>query len=154
MIHKTSIIESEFIGEGTNIWAFSHISKGARIGKNCTIGEGVHIGPNVVIGDNCKIQNHALIYEGVTIGSNVFIGPNVVTTNDLHPRAYGSWDIVKTTIENYVSIGANSTVLCGINIKKGSMIGAGSVVAKDVPTYSLFLGNPAIFIRKIDKRYE
>tara|TARA_B100002019_G_scaffold17094_1_gene13416 strand:- start:1725 stop:2189 length:465 start_codon:yes stop_codon:yes gene_type:complete len=154
MIHNTSIIESKNIGEGTNIWAFSHISKGASIGKNCTIGEGVHIGPNVVIGDNCKIQNHALIYEGVKIGNNVFIGPNVVTTNDLHPRALGKWDIVNTEIQDFVSIGANSTILCGIKLEEGCMVAAGSVVVKDVPTYSLVLGNPACYVKKIDRRYE
>ena len=81
-IHKTSIIETNNIGDDSKIWAFSHICEGVFIGKNCTIGEGVHIGPNVVIGDNCKIQNHSLIYEGVTIEDNVFIGPNTVTTND------------------------------------------------------------------------
>ena len=91
MIHETAIVDDCTIGEGTKIWAFSHISSGAVIGNNCVIGEGVHIGPKVVIGNNCKIQNHSILYEGVQLGNNVFIGPNVVTTNDFRPSVEGDW---------------------------------------------------------------
>jgi len=144
-IHSSSIIESQDIGEGTVIWAFSHISKGASIGKNCTIGEGVHIGDNVKIGDNCKIQNHSLIYEGVTIEDDVFIGPNVITTNDLYPRAFGEWNerFAETLIKRGSGVGANSTIVCGVTLGEFCMIAAGSVVVDDVMNQSLVKGNPA-----------
>lgn len=150
-IHETSIIDDNVqIGEGTKIWAFSHVMSNVKIGKNVVIGEHVHIGKNVVIGDNCKIQNGALIYEGLTIGNNVFIGPGVVTTNDIIPRATGSWEdrFRKTYIKDNVSIGANSTIICGIIIEENSLIGAGSVVTKNVETNVVVVGNPAKFLRK------
>jgi UDP-2-acetamido-3-amino-2,3-dideoxy-glucuronate N-acetyltransferase len=151
--HEMSIIETDDIGSGTKIWAFSHISKGVKIGKNCTIGEGVHVGPNVAIGDNVKIQNHSLIYEGVTIEDDVFIGPNVVTTNDFYPRI--SWDksdknrFRKTTIKRGSNIGANVTIVCGVTINENALVGAGSVVTKDVEKNNLVFGNPAKFVRLI-----
>ena len=147
--HVTSIIETIDIGEGTTIWAFSHVSKGASIGKNCTIEEGVHIGDNVKIGDNCKIQNHSLIYEGVTIEDDVFLGPNVITTNDLYPRAYGEWNerFSETLIKRGAGIGANSTIICGVTLGEFCMIAAGSVVTSDVMNQSLSRGNPARHIR-------
>ncbi len=144
--HETAIIDvNTEIGEGTKIWAFSHISEGAKIGKNCMIGEGVHIGANVVIGDNCKVQNHSLIYEGVTLEDDVFIGPNVITTNDLYPRAFGKWDhrFKKTLVKKGTGVGANSTTVCGVTLGEFSMIAAGSVVANDVMDHSLVKGNPA-----------
>ena len=150
MLHPTAIIESNDIGEGTNVWAFTHISKGAKIGKDCTIGENVYIGTNVVIGDRCRIQNGALIYEGVTIGNDVLIAPGVVTTNDYFPELpVGDWSgrFRKTIIGNNVSIGANSTILCGIKIEDGTMIGAGSVVVKPTEKNGVYFGNPAKFNR-------
>lgn len=150
-IHPTALIETESIGEGTKIWAFAHICKNATIGKNCIIGEGVYIGPNVVIGDRCKIQNHSLIYEGVTIEDEVFIGPNVVTTNDNFPRAVGDWAhrFRKTLFKKSASICANSTIVCGVVIGTNAMVGAGSVVTKDIKDNYLAYGNPARHIRKI-----
>ena len=145
MIHQTAIVETDQIGNNTKIWAFSHICRGAKIGKNCVIGEGVYIGPNVVIGDNVKIQNHSLIYEGVKVENDVFIGPNVVTTNDIYPRSNGDWKdrFRKTLICRGASIGANSAILCGTTIGSRSLVGAGSVVTKNIPEYSLVYGNPA-----------
>ena len=145
--HKTAIVETEDIGYGTKIWAFSHISKGVVIGTNCVIGEGVHIGPNVVIGDNCKIQNHSLLYEGVTLEDDVFLGPNTVTTNDFYPQVGGDWKnsgrYRKTLFKKGCSIGANSTIICGVSIGENSLIGAGSVVTKNIPPDCKAFGNPA-----------
>jgi acetyltransferase-like isoleucine patch superfamily enzyme len=151
--HDTSIVETDNIGDGTKIWAFVHICKGAKIGKNCTIGEGVYIGSDVIIGDNCRIQNRALLYTGVELGNDVFIGPGVVTTNDYFPTLpVGDWSerFRKTIFGNNSSIGANSTIICGCNIGEFSMIGAGSVVTKDTENGFLYYGNPAKKIRSIE----
>jgi len=151
-IHKSAIVDRDEdglldceIGDGTKIWAFSHISRGAKIGKECVIGEGVHIGPGVIIGDNVKIQNGALIYKGVTIEDDVFIGPGVVTTNDIFPRSQGDWSkrFRKTLIKKGASVGANATIICGITLGETCMVGAGSVVTHDVARGSLVYGNPA-----------
>ncbi len=145
MIHESAYVEEAEIGEGTSIWHFVHIRKGAKIGKNCNIGKGVYIDTNVEVGNNCKIQNFTSIYQGVKIGSDVFIGPHVCFTNDSYPRAY-IWDddrLVETIVHNGASIGANSTIVAGIKIGKYALIGAGSVVTKDVPDFGLVYGNPA-----------
>jgi len=144
-LHATAIVETADIGFNTKVWAFTHISKGVVIGKNCVIGEGVHVGPDVVIGDNVKIQNHALIYKGVTIEDDVFIGPGVVTTNDIYPRATGDWQerFRETRICKGTSVGANSTIICGVTLGEGVMVGAGSVVTRDVPPGITVYGNPA-----------
>jgi len=150
-IHETTIVDKGVVvGDNTKIWAFSHISDNVTIGNNCVIGEGVHIGPNVVIGNNCKIQNHSLIYEGVTIEDNVFLGPNTVTTNDFLPQVGGDWKnndrFRKTLFKNGCSIGANSTIVCGVTIGENSLIGAGSVVTKNIPDAVKAFGNPAKII--------
>jgi len=146
MLHPSAIIETKHIGQGTKVWANTHICQGAKIGKNCTIGENVYIGKNVIIGDECKIQNGALIYEGVEIGNYVFIGPAVCTTNDFCPTLKElDWAhrFKKTIIEDYASIGANSTIICGIKIARGSMIGAGSVLTRSTIENGVYYGNPA-----------
>ena len=151
--HDTAIVETESIGNGCKIWAFSHICRGASIGTNCIIGEGVYIGPNVIVGDNCKIQNHSLIYEGVVIESNVFIGPNTITTNDTLPSVFGDWRaegrFKETIFKEGCSVGANSTIVCGVTVGDYSLVGAGSVVTKDVPNKTVVYGNPAKIARKI-----
>ena len=150
--HPTALVESQNIGQGTRIWAFAHILKGAVIGNNCNIGDHCFIESGVNIGDNITIKNSTSIWEGVTVEKNVFIGPNVVFTNDLMPRSPRlllvadrykdkEW-LVKTLIREGASIGANAIILCGLKIGKYAMIGAGTLVTKDVPDYSLVYGIP------------
>ena len=153
MIHESAYVEDAEIGKGTRIWHFVHIRTGAKVGNNCNIGKGVYIDTNVEIGDNCKIQNFATIYQGVRIENNVFIGPHVCFTNDINPRAF-LWSeerLKKTLVKNGASIGANATILAGITIGEFAMIGAGSVVTKDVPEYTLVVGNPSRVTGKVDK---
>lgn len=143
-VHETSIIDNNVkIGRGTKIWSNSHISSGVRIGENCVIGEGVHIGPNVIIGNSCKIQNHSLIYEGVTIEDYVFLGPNTITTNDIFPQINKDWSISKTFFKKGCSVGANSTIICGVTLNEGCLIGAGSVVTRNIAKNMVAYGNPA-----------
>ncbi|MDY0083496.1 MAG: acyltransferase [Ignavibacteriaceae bacterium] len=134
------------IGEGTKIWHFSHVQSGSRIGKKCVLGQNVNVGNNVTIGDYCKIQNNVSIYEGVTLEDYVFCGPSMVFTNILNPRCkypqVGAQYYVKTLVKEGASIGANATIVCGHTLGKHCMIGAGSVVTKDVPDYALVVGNP------------
>ena len=152
-IHSSANIDdSSKIGEGTKIWINVQVRENAEIGKNCIISKDVYIDCNVSIGDNCKIQNSVSIYDGVEISSDVFVGPNACFTNDKVPRAFNKdWKISKTIIEQGASIGANSTIVCGVKIGKYAMIGAGAVVTKDVPPYTLVIGNPAREYGKVDK---
>jgi len=154
MIHKTAIVEKDVsLGKGTRIWHFVHIRKGVRIGKNGNIGKDVYIDTNVKIGDNCKIQNFASLYQGLTIGNDVFIAPHVCFTNDIYPRSriWSNKKIVKTIVEDGASIGANSTIIAGVHIGRYAMVGAGSVVTKDVPDHVLVIGNPARVVGHVDK---
>jgi len=145
-IHKTSIVDDRVtLGKDISIWHFSHILEGCVIGDNCIIGQNVMIGPNVKIGNGCKIQNNVSIYEGVYLGNNVFCGPSCVFTNVINPRSFINRknQFRKTKVNDGATIGANSTIICGVKIGKFSMIGAGAVVTKDVNNYSLQVGNPA-----------
>jgi len=142
--HPTAIVESLAIGEGTKIWHFAHVRQGSKIGKNCNIGKSVYIDIGAKIGNNVKIQNFVSVYNGVSIEDDVFVGPSATFTNDLYPRAF-IWDeghVVPTLICKGASIGANATLVCGITIGEYAMIGAGSVVAEDVPPFALIIGNP------------
>ena len=134
------------IGEGTKVWHFAHIQSGARIGKKCVLGQNVNVGNNVSIGDYVKIQNNVSIYEGVTLEDYVFCGPSMVFTNILDPRCkypqVGEEFYVKTLVKEGASLGANCTIVCGNTIGKNALIGAGSVVTKDVPDYALVIGIP------------
>lgn len=146
--HESSYIDFPCeIGEGTKIWHFSHISKDSKIGKNCNFGQNVFVASDVLIGNNVKVQNNVSIYTGVVLEDDVFCGPSIVFTNVLTPRSAfprnTKDDYIKTLVKRGVSIGANSTVVCGITIGEHSFIGAGSVVTKDLPSYSLCYGNPA-----------
>ena len=144
--HETAIIDEPCeIGEGTKIWHFSHIMKGAKIGKNCIIGQNCFIGSRAVLGNGVKLQNNVSVYDLVTLEDYVFVGPSAVFTNDLNPRAKypkgGKW--IPTLVKEGATIGANATILCGITIGKWAMIGAGAVVTKDVPDYAIVTGVPA-----------
>ena len=132
------------VGKNTTIWhpELSNIYGDGFIGDNCNVGALVEI-RSPRIGNGCKIQAFVFIPEGVEIGNNVFIGPHVCFTNDKYPKAQGEWFLAKTVVEDGVSIGANSTILPGIRIGTGSLVGAGSVVTKDVPPNSVVYGNPA-----------
>jgi UDP-2-acetamido-3-amino-2,3-dideoxy-glucuronate N-acetyltransferase len=144
--HETAIIDEGCeIGPGTKIWHFSHILKGSKIGANCNIGQNVVIGPDVTIGNQCKIQNNVSVYKGVTLEDGVFCGPSMVFTNIFNPRAeIRKMDQVRPTLVKHgATLGANSTIVCGVTIGKYSFIGAGAVVTKDSPDYSLVVGNPA-----------
>ena len=144
-IHPSAHVSPDaLIGGGTKIWHEVQVREGARIGKNCILGKSVYVGKNVIIGDNVKIENRVSLFQGVQIEDDAFIGPHVVFTNDLRPRSFNKdWKVVPTYVKKGASIGANSTIICGITIGEYSMIGAGSVVTKDIPPYALAYGNPA-----------
>lgn len=143
-IHDRAIVETDCIGEGTRIWAFAHILKGAQVGKNCNICDHTFIEGNVVIGNNVTIKSGAYLWDGLRIEDNVFIGPNATFTNDIRPRSkvYPA-EFINTHIRKGASIGANATVLGGITLGQWAMVGAGSVVTKDVSDYVLVYGAPA-----------
>ena len=145
-VHDTAIVDSgSEIGEGTKIWHFSHIMSGAKLGKNCNIGQNVVVSPDVILGQNVKVQNNVSIYSGVTCEDDVFLGPSCVFTNVINPRSAINrrGQYLRTHIGFGASIGANATIICGNNIGNFAFIGAGSVVTRNVPSYALFVGNPA-----------
>ncbi|MBE6963510.1 MAG: N-acetyltransferase [Ruminococcaceae bacterium] len=146
-VHESSYVDEGCeIGEDTRIWHFCHIQSGARIGAGCSLGQNVNVSNNVVIGNGCKLQNNVSLYEGVELEDHVFCGPSCVFTNDLTPRAKypkGRANYKKTLIREGASIGANATVVCGHTVGRWAMIGAGAVVACNVPDHALMLGVPA-----------
>jgi UDP-2-acetamido-3-amino-2,3-dideoxy-glucuronate N-acetyltransferase len=144
--HETAVIDEGCkIGDGTKIWHFSHIMSDSTIGENCNIGQNVVVSPNVVLGNNVKVQNNVSIYTGVICEDDVFLGPSMVFTNVSNPRSAvnrrGEYE--QTLVKKGASIGANSTIVCGNTIGEFAFIGAGAVVTKDVPPYSLVVGNPS-----------
>ena len=156
-VHESSYIDKNvIIGENTKIWHFSHVQSGAIIGSNTTIGQNVNVANNVKIGHGVKIQNNVSIYEGVELEDFVFCGPSMVFTNIITPRSEfpqrGEEYYEKTIVKKSASIGANATVICGNIIGKYSLIGAGTVVTKDIPDFALVLGNPGRIIGWVDKK--
>jgi UDP-2-acetamido-3-amino-2,3-dideoxy-glucuronate N-acetyltransferase len=152
-IHLTAEVSPEaHVGDGTRIWRQAHVREHAQIGESCNIGKGVYIDAHVHIGSRVKIQNHASIFEGVTLEDGVFVGPHVCFTNDMFPRAIvpdgrlksaDDWDITPTLVCYGASIGAASVIVCGVTIGTFALVGAGSVVTKDVLPHALVYGNPA-----------
>ncbi|MDN4495143.1 N-acetyltransferase [Ureibacillus aquaedulcis] len=146
-VHESSYIDEDVtIGEGTKIWHFSHVQKGACIGEKCSLGQNVNVSNNVIIGNGVKIQNNVSVYEGVELEDYVFCGPSMVFTNDLTPRSKypkGMEGYKKTLVKYGASIGANATVVCGNTIGRWAMIASGGVITKDVPDYALMAGVPA-----------
>lgn len=144
--HETAIIDSDCqIGNGTKIWHFSHIMSGCIIGANCNIGQNVVISPSVQLGKNVKIQNNVSVYTGVICEDDVFLGPSMVFTNVINPRSHVNRrdSYAETVVRKGASIGANATIVCGIEIGAYALIGAGAVVTKTVKAYALVKGNPA-----------
>jgi len=145
-IHESSLIDKDVkIGKGTKVWHFSHILSGSEIGSDCVLGQNVMVGPNVSIGKNCKIQNNVSVYKGVIIEDGVFCGPSCVFTNVNNPRAeIEKKDEFETTVVRHgVTIGANSTIVCGVELGSYSFIAAGAVVTSNVPAFGLMAGVPA-----------
>ena len=144
-IHPSAVVdEGADIGDGTVIWHFSHICAGAVIGKRCSLAQNVLVADNASLGNNVKVQNNVAIYEGVAVEDDVFLGPSCVLTNVTNPRSQVSRKSLyeKTLIKRGATIGANSTILCGITLGRYCFVGAGTVVTKDIPDYGLVLGNP------------
>jgi len=144
-IHPTAVVDHPVeIGEGTQIWHFSHIMSGAKIGRNCIIGQNVFIGSGAILGNNIKVQNNVSIYDGVILEDDVFCGPSMVFTNVFNPRSFISRkkEFRKTVLGRGATLGGNATIVCGNSIGQYAFIGAGSVVTRDVPGYALVYGNP------------
>ena len=146
MIHDSSFIDQNVrIGDYTKVWHFCHISNNARIGEHCSLGQNVYIGEHVLIGNNVRIQNNVSIYQGVELEDYVFCGPSCVFTNDMTPRSKypKNKKYLNTSVRYGATIGANATILCGIEIGLHAIVGAGAVVTKSVLNHSIVIGNPA-----------
>ena len=144
--HPTAVIdEGCFIGDDVKIWHFSHLMTGCRVGDGCNLGQNVVVLPTAVLGKRVKVQNNVSIYDGVICEDDVFIGPSAVFTNVTNPRSHVSrrHEYKQTLVRRGATIGANATVICGIEIGEYAFIGAGAVVTKSVPAFSLIVGNPA-----------
>ena len=148
-IHPSAVVDHPCtLGMGTKVWHFCHLVRDCCIGCDCVLGQNVFVGKGVQIGDRVRIQNNVSIYTGVTLEDDVFVGPSATFTNDRFPRSREGFfplDDAKTRIRCGASIGANATIICGVTVGEYAMIGAGSVVTKNVPSHALVFGNPAEF---------
>lgn len=143
--HQTALVSDQaVIGKGTRVWAFTNIQAGASIGEDCNICDGSFVEKGAVIGNHVTIKHHVAVFDGVTIEDDVFVGSNVAFINDRHPRSRREdWVMEKTLIKKGASIGSNTTILCGVTVGEYAVVGAGSVVTKDVPAFAIVYGNPA-----------
>lgn len=147
--HESAYVDENCtIGAGTRIWHFSHIMSGCEVGENCNIGQNVVISPNVILGNGVKVQNNVSVYTGVVCEDGVFLGPSMVFTNVVNPRSFieRKTEYKPTLIRKGATIGANATIVCGNEIGQYALVGAGSVVTKNVKPYALVVGNPAVQI--------
>jgi len=141
-VHPQAIVDTADVGSGTRIWAFSHVMKNVRLGANCNVGEHCYLESGVVVGNDVVIKNGVALWEGVTIEDRAFLGPNCVFTNDLYPRSKVVNNRIRTVVREGAAIGANATIVCGHEIGRYSLVGAGSVVTHDVPDFAIVTGNP------------
>jgi UDP-2-acetamido-3-amino-2,3-dideoxy-glucuronate N-acetyltransferase len=142
-IHPSSEVQTIYIGDATMVWQHSVILPGAKIGNHCNINAFCFIENDVVIGDYVTVKCGVFIWDGITIEDKVHIGPNVTFTNDLYPRSKHNFELARTVVKQGASLGANATIIAGITIGEYALIGAGSVVTKNVPNNTLWIGNPA-----------
>ena len=150
MIHPLSDCQNTHIPESTNIWQFCVVLPGARIGENCNICSHCFIENDVVIGNDVTIKCGTQVWDGITLEDNVFVGANVTFTNDRYPHAKNAdWKMESTLVKRGASIGAGSTILCGVTIGEDAIIGIGSVVTKSIPAGEVWVGNPARFLKKV-----
>lgn len=146
IIHDSAIVDDgATLGENTRVWHFVHVCGGAVIGSGCSLGQNVFVGNKVVIGDNCKIQNNVSVYDNVALEDDVFCGPSMVFTNVFNPRSAVTRkdEYRDTVVRRGATIGANATIICGVEIGEHAFIGAGAVVNQSVPAFALMLGIPA-----------
>jgi len=146
LIHPTAVVDAgALVGEGTRIWHFCHVMPKAVIGSNCIIGQNVYVDNNAIVGNGVKIQNNVSVYNGVVLEDDVFVGPSAVFTNVINPRSFieRKTEFKNILVKKGATIGANATIVCGLIIGEYALIGAGSVVTKEVPAYALMMGNPA-----------
>jgi UDP-2-acetamido-3-amino-2,3-dideoxy-glucuronate N-acetyltransferase len=145
-VHPTAIVDTgAHIGDGTRIWHWVHVCSGARIGSNCSLGQNVFVGNRVVIGNDVRVQNNVSVYDGVTLEDGVFCGPSMVFTNVINPRAevQRKDEFKPTLVKRGATLGANSTIVCGVTVGSYAFVGAGAVVTRNVPAYALVIGTPA-----------
>jgi UDP-2-acetamido-3-amino-2,3-dideoxy-glucuronate N-acetyltransferase len=145
-VHPSSVVdEGALVGKGTKIWHFCHVSPAARIGERCNIGQNVFIDNKVEVGNGVKIQNNVSLYNGVIVEDDAFLGPSVVFTNVINPRSFveRKSEFKPTHVRRGATIGANATIVCGVEIGAYSLIGAGTVIIRDVPAHAMMVGNPA-----------
>ena len=149
---SADVDERAELGDGTTVWHLAQVREHAVLGRNCIVGRGAYVGPGVRMGSNCKLQNHALVYEPAVLEDGVFVGPAVVFTNDTYPRAVSpegvlkrgdDWEAVGVTVREGASIGARSVCVAPVTIGRWALVAAGSVVVKDVPDFALVVGVPA-----------
>ena len=149
MFHDLVLLESESVGKGTKIWAYAHILPNAIIGNECNICDHVFIENDVIIGNRVTIKCGVQVWDGLRVEDDVFIGPNVTFTNDIYPHSKKDFKLLQTCVKKGATIGANATILPGLNIGEKAMVGAGAVVTKDVPSGVLVVGNPARIVKTI-----
>jgi len=141
--HPMALVETDQIGEHTNVWAYAHVMKGAVVGSHCNIGDHAFVESGAVVGDEVTIKNSVAVWAYVTVKNRVFLGPNCSLTNDNRPRSKRAWTPVATTIEEGATIGANATIVCGCHVGRYAFVGAGAVVTRPVPDYAVVFGSPA-----------